>query len=294
MATYNDSIDDLGQRYFAAFQSLINALSNLAESYNGQPMPMWAFGHENVDVGWLENALLDLWYHNGQAGNESRAHVGLVGATPRQIELVKAVNESKHVLQATGIKLKDREPSKFLDVKGRIGSERNKIQPSLNDSGLGRLHLKQAWRRLPVANEPVKRVHFSWYSSGRTIKRMTIGEADEALCRLDVEAPHIRIQRQKLASLPSGELLAQVRPQAALMRANITYLIPLPTLKLHQAMNVGMPLFVPLSPGEALPVHNEPCPEPPAERSWPKRRDAQLMDEPFLPSIHVHRYRSAD
>lgn len=281
----------LADRYFSAFLALEKAITELAVCYLDKPMPIWVHKGADSAYEWLVCSLEDMWYRDGQPGNESRAYVGLVGAAPAHMSKIHAVNEAKHILQASGKLLKEHSPAEFIATKGRIGAERDRIQLTLNESGLARLHLKQAWRKLPVAEEPVRRVHFSWYTSGRTIKRITVAEADAALCRLDTDAPHIRVQREKLASLPSKELLAQVHTQAALMRANITYVDPLPTLKIHQAMNVGMPLFIPLASGEALPEHNDPSVEPPAERSWPKRRDARLLDDPFLPSIHVHRYR---
>ncbi|BBI61585.1 hypothetical protein HSBAA_28910 [Vreelandella sulfidaeris] len=91
----------------------------------------------------------------------------------------------------------------------------------LRRNGLARLHLKQSWRQLPIAQAPVSRVRFAWYSSGRSIKRLTVQEAERKLIQLDTDAPHIRIQLRKLASIPSGEILAQVQTQAPLMRANL-------------------------------------------------------------------------
>lgn len=291
MAAPAESIDELSERYIRAFTTLECAIDELVRRYQSLPMPIWMHRPAGSASEWLEGALRDIWYKDGQAGNESASYVGLVGAAPTHVEQIHVVNEAKHVFQATGKMLKAQAPADFVALKGKIGGERQKLQGVLNKAGIARLHLKQAWRRLPLAAEPVKRVHFSWYSSGRTIKRMTVAEAYEALCRLDPDAPHIQVQIKQLASLPSSEMLAQVKPQAALMRANITHVDPLPSLKINLAMNVSLPLFVPLVEGSRLPDHNEPSQEPPAERIWPKRRDARLYDEPFLPSIHVHRYR---
>lgn len=287
----NISSDTLIENFVEAFHALEGAIGALVASFQKTPMPIWSHNQTEHPMEWLEIALGDLWYKDGQAGNESTPYVGLVGAAPEHMRLVHEVNAAKHVLQLSGQALKSQAPAGFNHAKSRVGAERRQVQPHLNSAGLARLHLKQAWRRLPVAEDAVRRVHFSWYSSGRMIKRMTVSEVEKALSRLDADAPHIRIQMRKLASLRGDEMLAQVKPQTSLVRANIAFMDPLPTLKMHMAMNVGMPLFVPIALGEELPDHNEPSPHPPIRRSWPKRCDAKLADEPFLPSVHVHRYR---
>lgn len=279
-------IDDFNN----AFNLLEAELRRLVSLYEEYPMPIWVHRGTDTPMHWLASALQDIWYKDGQAGNESTPYVGLVGARPEHVRAIHAVNEAKHAFQLSGKMLKKAAPRSFEHAKSLFGHERRNAQSLLNQAGLARLHTKQAWRQLPLAEEPVRRVHFSWYSSGRTIKRMTVAEVDRALCRFDTSAPHIQIQRQTLSSLPSNEVLAQVKPQNSVVRANLTHFYPLPSLKIHVAMNLGMPLFVPLTEGQGLPEHNEPTLFPPAERSWPKRRDARLEEAPLFPSVHVHRY----
>lgn len=291
MSKLAENSDVLENHFIEAFYGLERAIELLVQSYHEAPMPIWVHHDAESTTSWLEQALRNLWYRDGQPGNESAAYVGMVGAAPQHLQYIHEVNEAKHVLQMTGQALKSQAPVGFREAKQRIGANRQALQGALNDAGVARLHIKQAWRRLPLAEAPVRRVHFSWYSSGRAIKRVTVAEAEEALCRFDTTAAHIEIQRKALASLPSSEVLAQVKPQTSIMRANLTYFDPLPSLKMHVAMNVTMPLFIPLAEGEALPDHNEPATSPPVERQWPKRRDARLEEEPFLPSVHVHRYR---
>lgn len=285
-----DSDHVLINNFVSAFYLLESAIGNAVAAYRDAPMPIWTHRPVQAPGEWVASALHDIWYKDGQAGNESTAYVGLVGAAPMHIQRLHEVNHAKHVLHLAGQALKKSSRANFQQAKAALGQGRRAAQPLLNDVGLARLHLKQAWRRLPIADAPVRRVHFSWYTSGRTIKRMTVAEVDEALCRLDTNAAHIQIQRGVLASLPRDEVLAQVKPQTCAMRANLTYFDPLPSLKLHVAMNVGMPLFVPLEASDSLPEHNMPDLDPPAARQWPKRRDAKLEEDVLLPSVHVHRY----
>lgn len=281
---------ELIEEFEAAFYSLENAIESLIRTYQETPMPIWTL-HSTRDPGqWLELALRDIWYKDGQPGNESTPYIGVVGMTARHQQGAHEVNDAKYVLYLAGQALKQRAPVRFRAARDSLGRGRHQAQPLLNDAGLARLHIKQAWRRLPIADELLRRVHFSWYTSGRTIKRITVEEADKALCRFDTSAAHIQIQRQRLASIPGNEVLAQVYPQNSVVRANLTYFDPLPTLKIHKAMSVAMPLFVLLDRDGRLPEQNIPDPHPPPERQWPKRRDTKLEDDVFLPSIHVHRY----
>lgn len=282
--------NSLHEMFSAAFDSLTEATTRLIDSYSKCLMPMWSL-QSHVDVhNWFATALNDFWYQDGQGGNETTPYVGLVGATPEQMLLVHQVNEAKHAFAET-VKLV-KANSVLNESKYRISS-RNSFQDALNNAALPRLNIKQTWRQLPVAEERVRRVHFSWYSSGRTIVKRSISEVHAALLKMDTDAAHIQIQLKKLGGLPPGEPLAQVKTQSCIMRANILYVDPLPSLRTRTAMNVAMPLFVPINEGEPLPDHKYPATGAPTKRVWPKRKDMRIEEEVFLPSLHVHRYRDS-
>lgn len=150
--------------------------------------------------------------------------------------------------------------------------------------------MKQCWRLIPLAEAPVARIRFAWYTSGRSIKRISVQEAEQKLLQLDTDAPHVRIQLRKLASLPSQEVLAQVQNQAPLMRANLFYTEPLADGHTRRALNVAMPLVVPATEGR-LPDIKTPPQTAPIARTRAKRRDEKLESEVFLPSLRVFRYR---
>jgi hypothetical protein len=273
------------------FETLVVQLDQLSRSYEQTPQPMWSLWGSGDHV-WLRDALLDIWYEDGQPGSSSHAHVGLVGASPKQIELAHRVNIAKSLFSEVVGSLKEISEHALTEARADIREMAMSRRDILGHAALARLHLKQTWRKLPIAEGQLTRAHFSWYCSGRSIVRMTVREAEQALLKLNTDAPHVQIQLEKLAGLPSQEKLAHVKAQAATMRANVFYYIPLADLRRRKAMNISMPLFVPLKPGESLPEFNVPEQSPPIERSRPVRADTQIEQEPYLPSIRVHRYRS--
>ena len=138
------------------------------------------------------------------------------------------------------------------------------------------------------------RVRFAWYSSGRSIQRVSVAECEALLMKLDTEAEHVRLQLKLLAGLPSDEILARIQPQAPLMRANLFYREPVMRedgeLRTRRALNVSLPLFLPHD-DLRLPALNQPSPTPPTERTRARRGDVRIEDTPFLKSLRVHRYR---
>jgi len=275
-----------------AFDDLIAQIDELLALYETHPQPMWSLNGE-ASLEWLRRTLFDLWYEDGQPGNYSRAHIGLVGANPEQLAQVAQVNLAKqrfaHAVQAL------RDISENALTLGREDLNRRSIDKRkvLGYSALARLHLKQTYRRLPTPDERLLKVHFSWYSSGRSIRRVTVREAEQMLAAFhNQEAAHIKIQYQKLASIPDKEPLAAVRPQAPIMRINMFFETPNVDLKTRKGMSVSMPLFVPLREGEPLPDFNVPDSHPPLERTRPVRVDTKIEEDPFLPSLHIHRYKT--
>ncbi|MBB3332655.1 hypothetical protein BDK63_003555 [Halomonas campaniensis] len=279
----------------AAFDTLVERCEAVAATFRRRPAACWIFG-EPEPVGaeraaeWLRHALLDVWYQDGQDGRATRAHIGLVAANEPLMEAVAEANAAKAALGALLARIREDAPSLIPEAKAVLPFRHLELHDHLRGQGLARLHLKQCWRHIPVAEAPVARVRLAWYTSGRSIKRLTVREAEHKLLKLDSDAAHVRIQLRRLAGIPEGEPLAQVQRQAPLMRANLFYREPLEDGRTRRAMNVALPLFVP-APDGRLPDHNLPQPTPPEARTRARRRDEKLEDEPFLPSLRVYRYR---
>ncbi|WP_431023478.1 DNA replication terminus site-binding protein [Halomonas sp. H5] len=278
----------------AAFDQVIERLEALVSTYAEAPGAAWAMGEGEVspqaDADWLRRALLDFWYQDGQDGRATRSYVGLVAADETLISAVREANAAKSAFAALLRQIREEAAGLIPELKAILPFRHPALHDHLRGQGLARLHLKQCWRAIPLAEAPLARVRLAWYRSGRSIKRLTVREAEALLLGLDQEAPHVRIQQRHLAGIPDGEPLAQVQDQAPLMRANLFYREPLPDGRLRRAMNVALPLFVP-SPDGRLPDCNTPPASPPTARTRALRSDARLESEPFLPSLRIYRYR---
>ncbi|GAA5169676.1 hypothetical protein [Modicisalibacter zincidurans] len=275
----------------AAFDRLIESVEGLATLYERAPRQAWALDEPHPGSDWLRRALFDFWYQDGQDGRTTRSYVALIAADEALLEAVASVNRTKADFAALLAQIRQQAAILVPEIKAVLPFRHPALHDHLRGQGLARLHLKQCWRHIPVADAPLSRIRLAWYSSGRSIKRLTVREAEQKLLALDSEAAHVRIQLRQLAGIPDGEPLAQVQRQAPVMRANLFFQEPLADGRERRAMNLPLPLFIPAADGR-LPHHNEPLPRPPRDRTRARRSDERLEDEVFLPSLRVYRYRS--
>ncbi|AVV33419.1 DNA replication terminus site-binding protein [Halomonas sp. SF2003] len=281
-------------RIEAAFDTQISAADQVITAVREENSPLWRLDGVSADSEWLSQALQDVWYQDGQDGRVTRPYLGVVAAGPTVIERVVALNTAKEQLAELFAELREKYPDQLAELKAILPFRHPGLNQHLRGDGLARLHLKQCWRRVPVAEAPVARVRFAWYSSGRSIQRVSVAECEALLMKLDTEAEHVRLQLKLLAGLPSDEILARIQPQAPLMRANLFYREPVMRedgeLRTRRALNVSLPLFLPHD-DLRLPALNQPSPTPPTERTRARRDDVRIEDTPFLKSLRVHRYR---
>lgn len=244
---------------------------------------------------WLPNSISphtelaslysDIWYQDGTDGRETRSRWGLVGGSKELLHQAEQVNAQKDIFrqaihaykQQTGLM-----PGELLQKRSSIVAEK------LNRSGLARLHLKQCYRNIPILAESPTKVGFSWYTSGRSIRKLTIPQVEAMLLKLDTSQTHIQMQLAALGTLKPGELLAQLQPQVPVMRANIAWKHKSHTVR--KARNCPLPILFPLDAAQSFPEHNEPDINPPEKRQRMERSDLQIDPIPFLPSLRIHRY----
>ena len=232
----------------------------------------------------------DFWYQNGQDGRETRSCFGLIAANEEQLKQAIMINQHKEVFKQQVKQLQTQQKKHWNELKGQLAQRHNQLRESLHFSGLTRLHLKQTWRHIPVIERCPSRVGFNWYHSGRSIQKYTVEQAQQALLNLDTSSDHIQTQLNLLSKLPGHTPLAKVQNLAPTMRANLFF--DDNALPARQAMNISLPILFKTSPDQKMPSHNEPDLEPPMERKRAVRSDRKIEDEPFLPSIRVHRYNT--
>ncbi|SEM19337.1 hypothetical protein [Halomonas caseinilytica] len=274
----------------AAFDRLVERAEALVDTWRLSNAESWTFETAPADAAWLHRALLDFWYQDGQDGRSTRSYIGLFAANEAVMEKLGAVNAAKKAFAEQLAEIRREVPGLIPEIKAVLPFRHPALHAHLHGVGLARLHLKQCWRAIPAAPAEVSRIRLAWYTSGRSIKRLSVRDAERMLLALDSDAAHVRIQLRTLAGLPDSEPLAQVQPQAPLMRANLFFREPLDNGHSRQAMNVALPLFVPTANGQ-LPDINQPPRHPPEKRTRAKRSDARLEDTPLLPSLRIYRYR---
>jgi hypothetical protein len=271
---------------FSHFERLRNAIFTFSRSIEQQNQSYWlADWNITSKVTSIEECLLDLWYHEDQDGRETRIYPGLIGLSREQITFANEINLLKDQFRLLVQNIKEHDNNNWREIQGKLALRYRVLNDSLAREGLNRLHLKQVFRHIPLVLTRPEKVGFSWYTSGRSIKKISKKESYDLLCKLNTESAHIRIQIERLSSIQDSEPLARVQKQAPVLRANIVN-----SDKSRRSLNVSLPLMYPNEGRNQLPDFNVPIKTPPNERQRLVRSDNKIEDEAFLPSIRVHRY----
>lgn len=234
--------------------------------------------------------ITDVWYQGNQDGRETRSRHGIIMASDALFESAQAINAQKDVFrQQVNLVRSSLKDSDWLELHQQLSTHGASLREAMRLSGLGRLHLKQSYRHLPALSERPYKVGFSWYSHGRSIRKLSHQQAQSLLVELGEEKTHIQTQLQTLAQLHSATKLAQVQNLAPVVRANIAFGVKGETSK-RQAKNVSLPLIIKAGGNTQLPEYNELPLTPPSGRTRQNRQDNRLSDQPILPSIRVFTY----
>lgn len=282
-----------------AFDNLAASLSEFTDCLLSESPRSWvALSEEEYNLPHLTKAASyyqDIWYKGEQDGRETRSCYGFVMASAEIIQRAETANASKDAFRNLVKAFQKSDKDLWLECKSQLNKRHQTLRERMYYNGLARLHLKQAYRHIPVLPDCPEKIGFTWYSNGRSIKKISVQEAEERLLAIGEDKPHVQIQLSKLHTLPPSETLARIQSQVPLVRANLVY----KTLNergstdtLRKAMNVSLPLLIPENKAGTLPVYNEISHEPPTERTRIPRSDFKIEEEVFLPSLRVHRYRS--
>lgn len=269
-----------------SLNQLNQALLCFSEQLLNSKLPFWLPGETARNLPQAASLYTDIWYRDGQDGRTTITQHGMIGASADLIQATLRLNSAKTDFQALATRYRLSQSADTLQLLHRRSET---IAAMLHRHGASRLHLKQCYRQIPVFETCPSRIGFSWYSSGRSIRKLTPREAEEKLLQLDTSQPHIQIQLQAVGQLRPGDMLAQVQNQVPVMRANPVWKHKDGTLR--KALNTSLPIIIALnSDNPTLPAYNEPPLTPPEARSRVERSDLKIDPQPFLPSIRVHRY----
>ena len=301
-------IEYLSTELISQYETLSLSLLNLAEQLHSSVPKLWVPLPEDEEPNYhsmLNRAIrsyLDLWYEGDQDGRETRSYPGLIGADDTLLKMAWKVNQHKDRFQQIVQALQEQDGKVWKKLHALLPEKNTHIRKLLSMSGIGRLHLKQIYRHIPILEKKPSKVGFSWYTSGKSIKRISTEDATRLLLQLSQESPHIQIQLDKLARISAKESLARLQTLAPIVRANLVYQTEIAADEKskksntdnpaeRKAMNVSLPIMFPLTKNEEFPNHNEISLIPPTERTRLRRSDIRIEDEPFLPSIRVFRYK---
>ncbi|WP_394165472.1 DNA replication terminus site-binding protein [Neptunomonas phycophila] len=285
MSILNEHIDLITTAFDQFSADLIVFSQQLANStrpifLGNPPAPFQTAKHQAIDL------YSNIWHQDNGDGRKTKSYYGLVGCDDTLINSAHQLNASKANLKQAVSILKQKglaELNQTLHQRSAI------INEALNKQGLGRLHLKQCYRTLPIVESCPDRVRFSWYTSGRSIKKITVKEAIDKLLKMGSDKPHIALQLDKLQRLNSYTPLAQIQSQAPLIRANFAWKTENDQWK-RQARNCPLPILIPLAANQNLPECNRLPDKAPTERQRALRADNLIDPEPFIPSLRIHLY----
>lgn len=275
----------------SCLELLVTSTSHLLELMQEDQSRCWLLGHQTTLPGspHLAQALTDFWQLPDQDGRTTRSYPGLIACSAPVWEQLGSVNYCKVAFSGCIDALRREKPEALEEICLQLAARYPELHRHLAQDQPVRLHLKQTWRQIQGCPTPLHKVHFSWYTNGRSIRRVSHKEVSYLLQKARLSASQRAQQLALLASLPPDEPLAQVQKQAPQLRANLFFHAQLPGLPSRRAINLSMPLFV-LSEERELPPFNPPSLQPSTQRKRARRSDSQLQEEAFLPSLRIYRY----
>jgi hypothetical protein len=265
---------------------LNQVLLKFTHSLRSSQMPFWLPGKTATTLEQAASLYADIWYLDDQDGRTTRSQHGLIGANAELVSCAIELNTAKARFQKLAIEYR---LSQSSELQQSLHHRTEKLAELLHRHGASRLHLKQCYRQIPVIETRPIKVGFSWYTSGRSIRKLTPQQAEERLLKMDTSQSHIQLQLQAVGNLRPGDMLAQIQTQVPVIRANMLWKQEEQILR--KARNTSLPIIVALDDeNPSLPEYNEPPLIPPEARSRLERSDLKIDPQPFLPSLRAHRY----
>ncbi len=293
----NDSLSSgvLRIELLNCFEQLLQTLDSFCAAIRQDDLPVWV-SHTEAELDDVLKMRLKviqlyraLWYEGSEDGRETLTCPGIVGASPETLIAARICNAAKDRFKTATLALKRLGRVEAKAVMTDLHRRQQSVALAMRRMGAARLNLKQAYRRIPLLEECPLKIGFTWSRQGRVIQRTSVEEA-QRLLEQRVEAPQITIERRKLAELGSDEVLARVRSVCPHLRANLVFSTSDGSGVWRRLMQAPLPILVPLQVGQSLPEFAPVASEPPVNPRL-RRADVRIEDEPYLPSVRIHRYR---
>ncbi|MCJ8312107.1 MAG: hypothetical protein HRU38_07985 [Saccharospirillaceae bacterium] len=232
----------------------------------------------------FNDQIQDIYYQNDLDGRLTNSYWGVIGSSKHNISALKNINILKTTFQQNAVNLKQSNQNKWLNLYQKINTREGIISKPLTTSGLSRLHLRQTYRQIPILGNHPKKIAFSWYTSGRSIKKMNRQQVLQKLLALGEDKTHIQLQLNLLSNVKDSHF-AQVQNQAPTIRTNILY----QNLQ-TQSFNTSLPIFFELDSKLDFPYITQLPDLNNQQRIRKVRNDIKIDNECFLKSLRIHRY----
>ncbi|WP_419602473.1 DNA replication terminus site-binding protein [Thiolapillus sp.] len=222
-----------------------------------------------------------LHYADEMKPEESMKVYGVVGGDQALIELAKDVNQSKDEFAAAMQELRRTiNPGTSRNQRGRA------LRLALEKLRVPRFHYRQAIRKIKFLEDRPEKLRFTWLRT-HDLHRITREQAIEKL-RKQIGDNALQDSRDYriLASLASGEVLAEVRPTNLDVHLHLHW-----GTRGIQAMQVNMPVIFPSEKGGEIPCFR-PLISPEEMGPKRKRNNRKIEDEPVLSGMNLYRYKS--
>lgn len=266
-------------------EELARRLGHLTQHLRAlEDYPIWVFGCQNeADARNRCAEIYGLLHYadDDMKPEESSKAYGVAGGDHELVRLAHDVNQCKEDFAVAMNDLrKTINPGNSRNQRGKA------LRQAVDKLRDPRFHYRQAIRKIKVIEDRPEKLRFTWLRT-HDLHRMTREQAIEKLRKQIgdnglMESHEYRV----LASLPGGEVLAEVRPTN-------------PDVHLHlhwgargiQAIQVNMPVIFPSESGDEIPGFR-PLMTPDEMGPKRKRNNRKIEDEPVLPGMNLYRYRS--
>lgn len=232
-----------------------------------------------------------LEYLDTQDPREILIWAGCFAASQKTLEAITQVNTAKLAFKEAIVSMKkNKVPVKHSTAawEALLTQRATETNQRLKRIGLGRLHLKQCYRIIPILPCPPLRISWTWAHT-RAITKISWHTAERLLKEKGEEQPGIQYQLQKLATLSPYQDLAIVQNLAPHLRTNVVLTEPIYHGKDRMMLKGAVPLFYEATLQEP-PLLVPPQSQKKALQRAEKRSDVQIEAEPFLSAIRAHRY----
>ncbi len=186
-----------------------------------------------------QRAMTDFFYEDGQDGRTTFQCCAVIPSHSDLLDSLSLLNQEKSDFKAIIKQIKSEDPKRITQWQESLFSQHKSARNALTMRQIGRINLKAVWRQLKILDEPVDKISFNWYRSGRSITKITKSEVLDRLIQMQREGRNIDIAWRTITAEPDYQSMCIIQKQAPLIRVNVVFASGDRT-----AFNTGLPVFL--------------------------------------------------